>query len=154
MPFKDPIRPDIENVRAGERWNDGGLILTATDFQNGLKIGRFAQIKNGIQLANLDGSSTTLVAGVALRSVVNPIESGDSYDAEIHREAEYKREGLVTVEVVGGVTPKIFDKCYAVNSVGNDSGKATGVPISTVDVNAEFIQEVQTGVWLVNLKGA
>ncbi|MFX4253379.1 hypothetical protein ACOL21_11170, partial [Aliarcobacter butzleri] len=77
-----------------------------------------------------DKSATPVVAGLVLQSVVNAIESGETFvktgDGAVYQ-LDVLEWGLGTVDVKAGDTPTKFGKIYAVNSgsVDADLGKAT-----------------------------
>lgn len=123
------------------------------DYENGLAIGRFAKLDTG-SIDNLDNSATPKIAGVVLYSPVNAIENGNTYtntgDNKVNQ-IEVCSFGLITVEVVNGVTPAKFDPVYAYNDVASatDYGKATTVATNNVLVNGYFNKEVKPNVWEV-----
>ena len=147
MAFTNPRLDEIAPVGGGQGGTDG-LTLTADVFEDGLVVGRFAKLDTG-SIDNLDASVTPVIAGVVLRNVVGAIEEGGTVDASIHQQIEYKREGLVTVEVVTGQVPVQFGAVSVHNVADANAGKALAT--GGVAVNAEFIREVKTDVWLVNL---
>ena len=158
MAFQTGYLADPVKVGAGERFGSVNIILSATTFEDQLKVGRFAKLDTG-SIDNMDGSSTPVIAGVVLRNVAAPVEDGGEIDSGLYGQVEYLRQGLVTVEVATGITPTQFDKVYANNSDSAEYGKATteaddgaGTPVDNIDTGAEFIEEVQAGVWLVRLK--
>lgn len=118
-----------------------------------LKTGKFAIIKTG-NLANMDKSATPVVAGLVLQSVVNAIESGETFvktgDGAVYQ-LDVLEWGLGTVDVKAGDTPTKFGKIYAVNSgsVDADLGKATTTATDNVEVKGYFNREIKAGVWEV-----
>ncbi|MCT7637064.1 hypothetical protein [Aliarcobacter butzleri] len=118
-----------------------------------LKTGKFAIIKTG-NLANMDKSATPVVAGLVLQSVVNAIESGETFvktgDGAVYQ-LDVLEWGLGTVDVKAGDTPTKFGKIYAVNSgsVDADLGKATTIATDNVEVKGYFNREIKAGVWEV-----
>ena len=118
-----------------------------------LDTGKFAIIKNG-NLANMDKTGTPVVAGLVLQSVVNAIESGETFvktgDGAVYQ-VDVVSWGLATVAVKSGDTPAKFGAIYAVNSgvVDADLGKATTTPTNNVAVKGYFNREIKTGVWEV-----
>jgi hypothetical protein len=139
-------------VGAGERVGSLNTILPAITFEDGLKVGRFAKLDTG-SIDNMDGSGTPVIAGVVLRTVGNAIESDGTYDADTTTKIEYIRQGFVTVDVKAGETPSLFDRVYVSNAGNASDGLATATN-TDVAVNAEFIQEVQSGVWLIYVNPA
>lgn len=116
-----------------------------------LNTGKFAIIKTG-NLANMDKTATPVVAGLVLQSVVNAIESGETYvktgDGAVYQ-VDVVSWGLGTVAVKSGDTPAKFGAIYAVNSglVDADLGKATTTSTDNVAVKGYFNREIKTGVW-------
>ena len=118
-----------------------------------LNTGKFAIITNG-NLSNMDTTSTPVVAGLVLQSMVNAIENGETF-VKTGEGAVYQVDvvswGLATVAVKSGDTPAKFGAIYAVNSgvVDADLGKATTTPTNNVAVKGYFNREIKTGVWEV-----
>lgn len=152
MAFTTGYLGDPSRVGAGERWDpNSAVVLTATDFEDGLVVGRFAKMDSG-SLDNMDGSATPVIAGVVLRNVASPVEDGETVDATLFEQWEYQREGFVTVAVKDGETaPAMFGTVYASNAGDADDGLATSTG-TDVETTAEFIRVVKPGVWLVNIK--
>lgn len=150
MAFATGYLDDPNRVGAGERYGSNQVVLSATTFENGLRVGRFAKLDTG-SIDNMDGSATPTIAGVVLRNVANAVEDLGTIDSALYSQVEYVRQGLVTVEVKTGETPVQFGAVYASNAGNADDGKATATN-TDVATGAEFIQEIQTGVWLVRLK--
>lgn len=146
---------EISEVDAGElNPNLSYKIDTYTANYNApLNTGKFAIIKTG-NLANMDKTATPVVAGLVLQSVVNAIESGETY-VKTGDDAVYQVDvvswGLATVAVKAGDTPAKFGAIYAVNSgaVDADLGKATTTATDNVLVKGYFNREIKSGVWEV-----
>lgn len=132
----------------GETNSNYKVILTSTNFENGLIAGRFAKLDTG-RLDNMDGSASPVVAGVVLRDPANAVEDGATYDSTLYSQVDFQRAGLVTVNVLAGDTPAQFGRVF-VNNTGVNAGLAT-TNTGGVAVAAEFIREVRAGVWLINL---
>lgn len=152
MSFATGYIGDPQKVGAGERYGSNQVILTALTFEDNLKVGRFAKLDTG-SLDNFDGSATPVPAGVVLRNVANPVEDGATIDADLYEQVEYIRQGLVTVDVKSGETPALFGRVYISNAGDANDGLATATN-TDVAVNAEFISEVQSGVWLIYVNPA
>jgi len=152
MAFATGYLDDPQNVGAGERLGTVHAIFTATTFQNGLRVGRFAKLDTG-SLDNFDGSATPVVAGVVLRNVANPVEDLATIDNTLYSQVEYMRQGLVTVDVKTGEIPTRFGRVYISNAGDANDGLATATN-TDVPANAEFIEEVQSGVWLIYITPA
>lgn len=152
MAFATGYLDDPSKVGAGERWGNNNIILSYPTFQNGLVVGRFAKLDTG-SLDNLDNSATPTIAGVVLRNVASPVEDGGTIDSALYDKAEAVRSGLVTVRVKTGETPAQFGTVYAENTDDANAGMALAAAgANGVEVTgAEFIEEVQAGVWLVRL---
>jgi hypothetical protein len=147
MAFATTHLDDPQNVGAGERYGVVNTILSTNEFEDGLRVGRFAKWDTG-QLDNMDGSATPTIAGVVLRNVANPVEDAATVDADLQTNTEYIRSGLVSVRVKAGETPARFGRVYASNAGDANDGMATATNTDVV-TNAEFIEEIQTGVWLI-----
>jgi hypothetical protein len=147
MAFATKYLADPQRTGGGERYGDNVVVLSATVFEDGLKVGRFAKLDTG-SIDNMDGSSTPVIAGVVLRNVAASVEAGTTIDKDLNSHVEYVRSGLVTVEVKTGETPAQFGEVFADNT-GATAGLAATSGIAT---GAEFIREEKPGVWLVRLK--
>lgn len=143
--LSDPVR-----VGAGERYDPkADLILTATAFEDNLRVGRFAKLDTG-SLDNFDGSATPAVAGIVLRKASSPVEDTDVIDSDLYSQCEYARKGLITVAVKDGETPAQFGQVYVSNGGDADDGLATATDTDVTAPGWEFIKEIKTGVWLVS----
>ena len=147
MTFDTGALTQIGAVGSGERAGRIAAILSATTFQDGLIFGRFAKLDTG-SIDKMDGSATPVIAGVVLRDVASPVENDGVVDSDLVTKIEYIRGGFVTVAVKTGETPALFDRVYASNDGDADDGLATATD-TDVDVNAEFIHEVKSGVWVI-----
>lgn len=152
MAFDAVRTDDPTKVGAGERFGTNQLILTARSFEDNLRVGRFAKIDTA-RLDNMDGSATPVIAGVVLRNVANPVEDDATVDADLYSQVDFIRQGLVSVRVKTGETPSRFDRVYVSNAGDANDGMATATN-TDVAVNAEFIEEIQTGVWLIYVNPA
>lgn len=153
MSFSTGYLADPVKVGAGERFDPkSDTVLSASTFENGLVVGRFAKLDAG-SIDNIDSSASPVIAGVVLRKGSNPIEDASTIDSSLFGQVEYLRAGLVTVDVVAADTPSQFGAVFVKNTNDADAGKATTVDDATTEAaNAEFIQEVKANVWLVRLK--
>lgn len=151
MAFSSARTDDIQPVGSGERLGTSNIVLTADTFEDNLIFGRFAKLDSG-SLDNVDGSATPEIAGIVLRNTAYPVEDGDAIDSDLYTNVEYGRFGLYTVQIVSGDTPARFGSVFVHNLDDADAGKATTTDSAdTVGVNAEFIHEVDSDVWLVAL---
>lgn len=154
MAFASAMTAEQVNVGSGTTLEAYSFDALATDtFESGLIIGRFAKLDAG-SLDNMDASATPVVAGVVKREARYPMEDGGTITAEAGSPTgvSYVRNGYVTVEVKDGDTPAVFGTVYADNTTVGEYGKATTTATSNVDVGAEFIKEIKTGVWLIRIK--
>jgi hypothetical protein len=147
MSFDTGLLGDPYKVGGGERFSDSVLVLSATTFEDNLKVGRFAKLDAG-SIDNFDGTGSPVVAGVVLRNVANSVEDSGVIDSDIHSQIGYIRQGLVTVEVKSGETPTQFGRVYISNAGDEHDGLATATD-TDVDANAEFIEEMDTNVWMI-----
>lgn len=147
MAFTENFSNDIENVGAGERYGIGNVELNTTVFEDEIIVGRFAKLDSG-SIDKLDGSATPEIAGVVIRNVAASLEDGDTVDAAIYNQIDYMRSGLVTVKVKTGETPALLERVYVSNDGDANDGLATATN-TDVAVNAEFIKEMKTDVWLI-----
>ncbi len=148
MAFETGYLNDPQRVGGGERFGTNNIVLSADNFEDGLKVGRFAKGDAG-SIDNMDGSAGPVIAGVVLRNVASAVESGGAIDDALTSAVEYLRAGLVTVNVKAGETaPALFGEVFADNT-GATAGLAAATGVAT---GAEFIREEKPGVWLVRLK--
>ncbi|MCG3684077.1 hypothetical protein [Aliarcobacter butzleri] len=155
MAFASYDYTQIGNVDAGviNQTLPAKVSTYTANYNAPLKNGKFAIIKTG-NLANMDKSATPVVAGLVLQSVVNAIESGETFvktgDGAVYQ-LDVLEWGLGTVDVKAGDTPTKFGKIYAVNSglVDADLGKATTTATDNVEVKGYFNREIKAGVWEV-----
>lgn len=145
MAFPTKLTVDQAKVGAGERWGNDGVILSEQNYQDGLKVGLFAYHTAAGVLSNLVAAATA-VSGVVLRNVASPLEDGAALKLEHTQMANYRRAGLVTVSVKTGDSPAKFGKVYAEKA----SGKATTTS-TELETNGEFIELIDTDVWLIRL---
>ena len=148
MTFDSAASMEMPEVGAGvATLVDRSYIYTASEggvpFEDGLKIGRFAQIKAGV-LSNMDGTATPVVAGVVLRSPARPVTEDMIYSKEFCDNVNYLRAGMVTVEGTGTAPDYLAPVFINVDGVATKSNSDTAV-------NAEFLEEKQSGVWLIRL---
>ena len=147
MAFTEVFSNDIENVGAGERFGTANVELNSTVFEDGLIVGRFAKLDTG-SIDLMDGSATPDIAGVVMRLVSRGVEGGDVIDHTIYDQIDYMRFGLCTVAVKAAETPALGGRVYVSNAGDANDGLATATN-TDVPVNAEFIKEVKSGVWLI-----
>lgn len=147
MSFQTTITNDIPKIGSGEIFKDSAaIVLSASDFEDGLKVGLFAKLDAG-SIDNLDGSVTPVIAGVVIRDVASAIEEDGTLTSEFHSLVTYTRKGLITVEVKDGESPVQFGEVFASNAGDADDGKA--LTAGGEATGYEFIKEIKTNVWLV-----
>ncbi len=165
MPFADLADKYINPVGSGELYGDTNITLSTVNYQDGLKIGRFAQnltVSSVVTLSNLTGAPNPIFAGVVLRSVGDLVEFPGLAENTGFLISEpnqaFIRQGMVTVELAksSGV-PAQFDPVYVVNAASNaDNGNATtsgdGAGIALTGISGEYIKEVKPGFWLIRIK--
>lgn len=152
MAFPTGHLDDNQNVAGGERYGANIIALTALDFEDQLKVGRFAKLDAG-SIDNMDGSATPVIAGLVLRNVANVVEDGGVIDSALYSQIEYGRQGIYSVDVKAGETPALFDRVYVSNAGDANDGLATATNADEA-VNAEFIMEIQPNVWMIYLNPA
>ena len=152
MSFPTGALINMPDVGSGELQGENNIVLSATTFEDGLLMGRFAKLDAG-SIDNIDASVTPNVAGVVLRDVPGAVEQDNAVDAATTTKVEYLRAGLVTVEVITGITPTAFGDVFVHNVADANAGKATTTDDATTEpTNAEWIEEVATDLWLIRLK--
>jgi hypothetical protein len=149
MSFATGYLSDPNKVQGGESYNEAGVDLSATVFENGLKVGRFAKLEAG-SVDNLDGSVTPLLVGVIKRDDANAVEDGGTIDSDLCSQISYRREGLISVDVVPGTTAPALGARVEVSNAG-DANDGLAIDTGGADSTAEFIEEITTNVWLVRL---
>lgn len=151
MAFSTGYLDDPQKVHAGERLGSVNIIESTASFQNLIVVGRFAQILAGV-VSKMDGTANPLMAGVVLRDAALAVEYGDTIDNTLYSQIDYQRQGLCTVELKSGETPSKYGKVYASNAGDANDGTALATPVATsVALDAEFVEEVQTGVWTIRM---
>lgn len=152
MAFPTGYLADPEAAGAGETVGTLNMILTATVFENALKIGRFAKLDTA-SIDNIDASATPVLAGVVTRNVALAIENGDTISSTLYSQIQYLRQGIVTIDVMAADTPALFGAVFVRNTADDDAGKAsTADDANTEPSTAEFLYEVQANVWAIRLK--
>jgi hypothetical protein len=162
MPFNDSFTAAAPAIQAGELGEGASVVLSATEFQDGLIIGRFAKFDNN-QIETLDGSATPVLAGVVLRSYTDLVFNPGTVSSDLPFYASEPTRnhtvfGQVAVEIGGGSnTPSPFSPVYAINAVGNiDNGQATTEATAeyTVLTTAQFLRPVEgaTKLWWILIK--
>lgn len=152
MTFPTGLLNDIGKVGSGERLGSTNTILSTPDFEDGLIGGRFAKLDTD-QIDNFDGSADPVPAGVVLRDIPGAVENDGVNDADVTTNISYIRFGLVTVDVKSGETPSQFGRVYISNAGDANDGLATATN-TDVAVNAEFISEIDTNLWLIYMTPA
>lgn len=167
MAFPGTVQKSINPVTEGELGDGPNIVLSTINWQDGLKIGRFAQLLTVSSvpdvLSNMDGTATPRIPGVVLHSPVDLLEAAGTAanPANIlvsEKNQNYCNQGLVTVRLsAASGTPIKFAPVYAVNYAGNtDNGNAQDTASSgtnaAVLTTAQFVREIQTAIWEINIK--
>lgn len=149
MAFATGFLSDPNRVQGGESFNEAGVDLAFTTFENDLLIGRFAKLDSG-SIDNLDASGTPNIAGIVARNDANAVEDGGTIDNTLFSQVSVRREGLMSVDVKSGeATPVLGDQIGAHNVADADRGLA--LASGGIATTAEFIEVITTNVWLVRL---
>jgi hypothetical protein len=149
MAFTTGYLGDPQKVGAGERFGNNNTILSAANFEDGLTVGVFAGYDSTTDtIVNM--TATAVVAGVVLRNAASPVEDGATVDATLYSSIDYMRQGLVTVRVTAGEAPEKFGAVFADTGTGQAMTAASATAVAT---NAEFLEEIQDGVWLIHMAG-
>jgi hypothetical protein len=154
MAFGTGYLKDFNEVGAGEEYGVNNRVLGHRTYEDKLVVGRFAKVASG-SLDNLDGTESPVIAGVVLRSPTTAVEADGTIDASLTTgSVSYMQNGLVTVAVKTGQTPSYKGAVFACNAGdANDGMGATGAEAGdNVATGAIFIEEIQTGVWLIEQK--
>lgn len=152
MAFPTGYQAEIEKVGAGEEYGVNNRVLGHREYEDGLKIGRFAKVDAG-SLDNMDSSATPVIAGVVIRTPTTAVEADGTIDAELTTgSVSYMQNGFVTVEVKTGQTPAYKGTVYASNAGDANDGTAQTSASGGVDTGAIFIEEIKSGVWLIEQK--
>lgn len=149
MAFATGYLGDPQKVGAGERFGNNNTILSAANFKDGLTVGVFAGYDSATDTI-INMTATAVVAGVVLRNAASPVEDGATVDATLYSSIEYMRQGLVTVRVAAGKAPAKFGAVFADTATGQAMTAASATAVAT---NAEFLEEIQDGVWLIHMAG-
>ena len=149
MSFATGFLPDPNRVQGGESFNEAGVDLAFTTFEDGLFVGRFAKLDTG-SVDNLDASGTPNIAGIVARNDANAVEDGFTINSALQSQISARREGLMSVDVKSGESaPVLGAQVQARNIADADAGLA--VASGGVDTTAEFVEVITTNVWLVRL---
>mgnify|MGYP003641093266 CR=1 FL=1 len=140
---------ELQAVDAGEGF--GTYPSAQSTFQNSIAEGRFVKLDTG-SIDALDNSATPLIAGVLLRNISGAIESNGLTDTTYQTSVQVIEDGYVTIDIQASAVPTALSKVYLVNSVA-DSGKVTqdSAFADAIAVDAYFVREVKTGVWLIKI---
>lgn len=149
MAFATGYLGDPQKVGAGERFGNNNTILSAANFEDGLTVGVFAGYDSATDtIVNM--TATAVVAGVVLRNAAGPVEDGATVDATLYSSIDYMRQGLVSVRVAAGEAPTKFGAVFADTTTGQAMIASSATAVAT---NAEFLEEIQDGVWLIHMAG-
>lgn len=149
MAFATGYLADPNRVQGGESFNEAGVDLAFTTFEDGLRIGRFAKLDSG-SIDNMDASATPNIAGIVARNDANAVEDGGTIDNTLFSQISVRREGLMSVDVKSGESaPDLGGQIGAYNVADGDQGLA--LASGGIATTAEFVQVITTNVWLVRL---
>jgi hypothetical protein len=154
MAFASGRQDEIGKIGSGEIIGNVGVVSSYVTFEENLKGGLFAKYNTTTKgIESIDGEASPVVAGVVKREVSSALEDSGLYKADNTIQVDVVESGLVTVEVVEGVTINKFDAVYVYNgaTVANQ-GKATNDSTDAVLVDGYFYQEVDTNIWSIRLK--
>lgn len=153
MVFATGALNDPAKVEGGELiGSNDHAIIPITDYEDGLRVGRFAKLDTG-RVDNFDGSATPTVAGLVKRKISNAVEDANVLKLAQWSSIDIIRGGFATVDVKDGESPSFLSRVYISNAGDADDGLATA-NAADVDANAEFIREVKTGTWVIYITPA
>lgn len=152
MGFSDSIKQ-----RTGAGAGEASHILYAdthniNQWQDGIKIGRIAQLKAGV-VSDMDGTTNPVIVGAVIKEV-NAIEDGMTYNKVSMKQINTLYAGKISVEVKTGDTPARFGKVYVDNSSAGEYGKVTTDSVNGIPMDAIFVAEEQAGVWSIRINKA
>ena len=149
MSFATGYLSDPNRVQGGESFNEAGVDIAFTTFENGLLVGRFAKLDSG-SVDNLDSSATPNIAGIVARNDANAVEDAGTIDSALQSQISVRREGLMSVDVKSGQSVPVLGARISAHNVADADA---GLALSTggVDTTAEFVEEITTNVWLVRV---
>lgn len=150
MAFDDAVLSENKKLGAGEVITSKPYNTeTFKVFESGIVQGRFCKYDAG-SIDMLDNSSTPKIAGITNRKVGGEIEVS-TYTSISDTVIEVHNFGLVSVDVVSGITPAKYGVVFAVNASGSgaDFGKATTTATNNASTGCVFWEQVDTNVWLV-----
>ncbi len=166
MAFTGVRTDELNKVGSGEIIGDVGVVSSYTTFEAGIKGGLFAKYNTtskGLEL--VDGSATPTIAGVVKRDVTGAIEDAGAYTAANANSVDVIEAGIVTVDVVPGLTINKFDPVYVYNNTDvatTEWGKATNhatdlasdgtTAVDNIAVDGYFYKQIDTDVWSVRIK--
>ena len=152
MAFNDTVLEEVIDLVAGEFLASSPYNCSAFEvFEEGLVPGRFVKYDAG-SIDNLDTSATPVIAGIARRKIASALENANYTKLGIAPDqvAEVINFGFATVEVLAGDTPARFQQVYAVNTAGDNLGKATETATNNAIVpGCVFWEAKAPNVWLV-----
>ena len=150
MSFGTGYQDDPSGSGSGELGGGAHFITNHSVFEDSLVVGRYVKLDAG-SLDLLDGSATPTVWGAVHRNVAGVLEDGSLVRTANVQQVDAVRQGLVTVDVVSGVTPTPGEQVLVINATGADAGKAHNTAAAgRVAIQAEFVREIAPDVWEVN----
>jgi len=152
MAFASGITNEIGVVGSGEIIGSAGVVSSYNNFEEGLKGGLFAKFNAGV-VELIDGTADPVVAGVVKREISSAMEDAGTFKADNTIMVDVVESGLITVEVIGGLTINKFDAIYAYNGATTaDLGKVTNDATDAVLVDGYFYKEINPTTWIIRLK--
>ena len=154
MAFPSAAGNQIFPVGAGEVFGQIGVISSYIVFEENIEAGKFVKYNKTVDgIEKINGSANPTIAGVVKRNVTDAVESYGVCIQELTNKIDVVESGIVTVEVVEGLTINKFDKVYVCND-GNNSGelgKATNQDTG-VGIDGYFYKKISDNVWAIRIK--
>jgi hypothetical protein len=165
MAFASGLTTEIGVIGSGEIVGNVGVITSYTLFEEELQSGLFCKYNaDDVKIEKIDGEADPVIAGVVKREVTSALENNGLYKKAETLQVDVIESGLISVEVVGGLDIKKFDKVYVYNNTNkntNDWGKATNHPtdkdnddndVDNAIVDGYFYKQISDTVWIIRLK--
>ena len=143
--FNTGFLPDPERVGGGELLDPNGITVSLSNYEDGLVIGRFARVDEVTgEIKNIIDAVDLRVGGVVLNKDSYPVEINVISDASFlpnkrPQAIDLSVRGLVTVQVVSGLTIIPFQQVFVDVTGALNGGKATNVP-SAHQAGARFLE--------------
>jgi len=163
MAFASGIQTEIGTVGSGEIIGNVGVVSSYNSFEEGLKAGLFSKYNDGV-VELIDGEADPIIAGVVKREVSSALEDAGTFKTDNTIMVDVVENGLVTVEIVSGLTINKFEPVYVYNNTDTateDWGKATNHStdkdsgdndVANAVVDGYFYKEINPTTWVIRLK--